>query len=126
MSAGKIALPNPKRRKSHQRYVMFLMESPMNDNFPYEKFQGFFNWTMTFRKDSDIHRPYGWAAPKSWPWHYAPALGAPITWNYPKRSGKLLARDFLFIQIMNNFGLLLNKLPILTKNFIKTKKIQIG
>jgi hypothetical protein len=89
MDGRKRALPNPKERKSNQRYVMFLMESPLNDQFPYEKFKGFFNWTMTYRKDSDIQRPYGWAAPKSWPWHYAPALGTPINWNYPKHSGQL-------------------------------------
>ena len=60
MNDGRILLPNQKRRKPNQRYVMFLMESPLNDNFPYEKFGKFFNWTMTFRRDSDFYRPYGW------------------------------------------------------------------
>jgi hypothetical protein len=44
MDNGHIPLPNQKRRRGQQRYVMFLMESPLNDNFPYEKFGGFFNW----------------------------------------------------------------------------------
>jgi hypothetical protein len=25
-------------------------------------FSGFFNWTMSYRKDSDIFAPYGWVA----------------------------------------------------------------
>lgn len=74
-----IPLPNPKLRKPTQRYVMFLMESPSNDNFPYEKFGSYFNWTMTFRRDSDIYRPYGWVAPKNWEFHYAPKKS--INWS---------------------------------------------
>ena len=33
------------------RYVMFTLESPENDDFPYNKFDDFFNWTMTYRLD---------------------------------------------------------------------------
>ena len=79
MHDGHLRLPNPKLRKPNQKYVMFLMESPLNDNFPYEKFRNFFNWTMTFRRDSDFYRPYGWIAPKNWDWHYAPR--EPIPWE---------------------------------------------
>ncbi len=78
MNNGQIPLPNPKNRWPAQRYVMFLMESPSNDQFPYEKFANYFNWTMTYRRDSDFHRPYGWVAPKNWTWHYA-ASGKPDT-----------------------------------------------
>ncbi len=49
MDNGKIPIPNQKRRLPNQRYIMFLMESPLNDGFPYERFGGFFNWTMTYR-----------------------------------------------------------------------------
>jgi hypothetical protein len=49
MDGGKIAMPNQKRRKPHQRYVMFLMESPLNDNFPYENFGNFFNWQVHYK-----------------------------------------------------------------------------
>ena len=56
MRDGRIPLPNQHRRKSNQHYVMFLMESPLNDGFHYEKFKNFFNWTMTFRRDSDFYR----------------------------------------------------------------------
>ena len=63
MGGGHTALPNRKKRLPHQKYVMFLMESPKNDGFPYEKFDNFFNWTMTFRLDSDFPNPYGWVEP---------------------------------------------------------------
>ncbi len=46
-------------RQPFQRYVMFNMESPlmypMNINY-----NGFFNWTMTYRLDSDFALFYGW------------------------------------------------------------------
>ena len=54
-----------------QVYVMFLMESPLNSpNFPYKKFGGVFNRTMTYRRDSDFESPYGWVRPidsPDWP-----------------------------------------------------------
>ena len=84
MKDGHIKLPNPRRRKPNQFYGMFLMESPLNDNFPYEKFGDYFNWTMTYRRDSDFHRPYGWVAPKDWKWHYAASGNSSIDWSkYP-------------------------------------------
>lgn len=47
----------PKSRLQHQRYVYFSMESPLNRPAN-AKFDGFFNWTMTYRADSDILTPY--------------------------------------------------------------------
>lgn len=47
----------PKNRLSHQRYVYFSMESPLNRPAK-DGFDGFFNWTMTYRSDSDIMTPY--------------------------------------------------------------------
>ena len=63
--------PKQKMRKPNQIYVMFSMESPLNADFPYQKFNSFFNWTMTYRKDSDVLSPYGWTVPLSNP-HQAP------------------------------------------------------
>ena len=82
--------PKPHHRKSNQRYVMFLMESPLNDGFhnTYEKFKSYFNWTMTYRRDSDIYRPYGWIAPKEWKWHYPPV--EPVNWKQYMTSGKII------------------------------------
>ena len=78
MEDGAISLPED--RKNKQVYLMFLMESPLNDNFPYERFQNYFNWTMTYRRDSDFYRPYGWVAPKNWTWHY-PKDSAEQNWS---------------------------------------------
>ena len=90
MDYGRI--PLPKERKSHQRYVMFLMESPVHStDFPFSKFSGYFNWTMTFRRDSDFTRPYGWIVPNSYGWHYPPDESYDIDWTYPDSgSGKEL------------------------------------
>lgn len=49
MGNGKAEIPNRNLRRPEQRYVMFLMESPLNDRFPYDAFPNFFNWTMTYR-----------------------------------------------------------------------------
>ena len=76
MNQGKV--PNQRLRDPNQRYVMFLMESPVHDNFPYDKFKGFFNWTMTYRLDSTIPHPYGWFRNKvingTRPFSYQPSL----------------------------------------------------
>ncbi|XP_067002550.2 alpha-(1,3)-fucosyltransferase C [Anabrus simplex] len=58
----------PNQRKSHQRYVFFLLESPQNvpvSTLPVYK--DYFNWTLTYRFDSDIWRPYGWLASRPMP-----------------------------------------------------------
>ena len=83
MDKMQTVVPNQKKRKKKQVYVMFLVESPQHDGFPYHKmkselaeffffkyillfssFSDFFNWTMTYRLDSDIPRPYGFILPK--------------------------------------------------------------
>jgi hypothetical protein len=50
----------PVNRSRHQRYIFWSRESPgwryVNTNTMAE----FFNWTMTYRWDSDIAYPYGW------------------------------------------------------------------
>ena len=60
MNSGRgVPDPNQMRRRPQQRYVSFLMESPQHDDFQYDRFKNFFNWTMTYRLDSDIPHPYG-------------------------------------------------------------------
>ena len=49
----------PSRRSLGQRYIYFLLESPVNDYLDYSRFSDFFNWTMTYRRDSDVFAPYG-------------------------------------------------------------------
>ena len=81
---GQIPLPNQEKRKSNQLYVMFTLESPQNDVFPYENFRDFFNASMTYRRDSTFHEPYGWVAPNNWTWHYPASSDPGIDWSkYP-------------------------------------------
>ena len=47
-------------RSPHQRFVFFMMESQAFPIRSLGDMNSFFNWTMTFRWDSDIPRPYGW------------------------------------------------------------------
>ncbi|XP_041969184.1 uncharacterized protein LOC121726034 [Aricia agestis] len=48
----------PSSRYSHQKYIYFNLESA--DNYPIcnSEWDGFFNWTATYRLDSDIPFPY--------------------------------------------------------------------
>ena len=92
-TVGHISLPNQYNRKSSQYYVMFLMEGPLNERFPYEKYKNFFNWTMTYRRDSDFYTPYGWIAPKNWEWHYPPVK--PVNWKQYMKSGILAKSNYL-------------------------------
>jgi len=78
-----IQVPSQQRRKSDQRYVFFLMESPLNDglNYTNKRFHNFFNWTMTYRLDSDIPRPYGWFTENDSPQFYPPIE---LPWRQPQ------------------------------------------
>ncbi|CAH1788846.1 unnamed protein product [Owenia fusiformis] len=55
----------PKIRFPHQRWVFFQMESPVLNANEYKNWNGLFNWTMTYRRDSDIHIRYGAVLPTS-------------------------------------------------------------
>ncbi|KAJ8720916.1 hypothetical protein PYW08_006381 [Mythimna loreyi] len=50
--------PAPSSRSPHQKYIFFNMESA--DNYPVcdARFDGFFNWTATYRLNSDIPFTY--------------------------------------------------------------------
>ncbi len=49
----------PTMRLSHQKFVFLSMESPAWRFVDTETMANFFNWTMTYRRDSDIFNPYG-------------------------------------------------------------------
>nr|XP_045619552.1 alpha-(1,3)-fucosyltransferase C-like isoform X1 [Procambarus clarkii] len=49
----------PKQRSPHTRYVFWLLESPCLMFGSAEPFNQVFNWTFTYRLDSDFPRPYG-------------------------------------------------------------------
>ncbi|XP_076347597.1 alpha-(1,3)-fucosyltransferase C-like [Tachypleus tridentatus] len=48
----------PAIRLSHQRWILFVLESPHNTG-SLDHFNDMINWTATFRLDSDIVTPYG-------------------------------------------------------------------
>lgn len=52
-------------RQSFQRFVFMNMESPQSYQTPTWGLEHFYNWTMTYRYDSDIIRPYGYFSPKN-------------------------------------------------------------
>ena len=70
----------PKQRSPHQRYLFFSFESAaypnptQKENLTYAAMIDFFNWTMTYRWDSDVVHPYGWIEPikSSVPLHPSP------------------------------------------------------
>lgn len=53
----------PSKRSQHQRYIFFNRETPLTMNPKLKNVQyilkNFFNWTMTYRPDSDIRFGYG-------------------------------------------------------------------
>ena len=52
----------PGARRPEQRYVHWMFESPAHlfyDLTPLAQLNNFFNWSMSFRSDSDFHVPYG-------------------------------------------------------------------
>lgn len=48
----------PTERSLHQKYIFLSLESPYNTQFDGAVTRDFYNWTMTYRRDSDIHYPY--------------------------------------------------------------------
>ncbi|XP_050052502.2 alpha-(1,3)-fucosyltransferase C-like [Dermacentor andersoni] len=55
----------PPKRFSWQKWVFFLMESPPHTGFrDFHLTHGMFNWTMTYRRDSDVYVPYGRVIPR--------------------------------------------------------------
>ena len=52
-------------RTSHQRYIFLSQESPSTLPIDTSKFRNYFNWTMSYRQDSDIKLSYGRVRAKS-------------------------------------------------------------
>ncbi|XP_053181597.1 alpha-(1,3)-fucosyltransferase 7 [Scomber japonicus] len=58
LSKGLSSLPFELDRPASQHWVWLSLEPPVN-NERLKHFNGVFNWTMTYRRDADIHIPYG-------------------------------------------------------------------
>jgi hypothetical protein len=86
----------PERRSQNQRYVLWSLESAawFTDTI---RMANFFNWTMTYRWDSDIVGPYGYIAPTGdVPLHPSEDeikfyLSKPTTVNYAQGKTKMAA-----------------------------------
>jgi len=54
----------PKEKLPNQLYIFYSAESPAwpvpDETNAFNHMAGFFNWTMTYRWDSDVVHPYGW------------------------------------------------------------------
>lgn len=48
----------PRFRSPHQKYIYYNMESSENYPVCHSKFDGFFNWTATYKLHSDVPTPY--------------------------------------------------------------------
>ncbi len=81
-------IPDQRERKPHQRYIMILQESPLMDWNNHNYFNDFFNWTVTYRWDSDFTFPYGWISPGPQVKNgYAPSNDRLPNLNYPQGNG---------------------------------------
>lgn len=58
------AFGRPEKRKTDQIYIFYNQESPSNTRKTSE-LNNFYNWTMTYRSDSDIKTPYGFFIEKN-------------------------------------------------------------
>ena len=52
-------------RSSHQRYVFLQQESPLTSPLDLQFYQNYFNWTMSYKHNSDILLLYGRVKPKN-------------------------------------------------------------
>ncbi|XP_048389096.2 alpha-(1,3)-fucosyltransferase 4-like [Stegostoma tigrinum] len=62
--AGNVSQLPVVRRPSFQRWVWMNFESPTHTS-GLEKLNGVFNWTLSYKRDSDIFMPYGYLYPKN-------------------------------------------------------------
>ena len=53
-------LPDPSTRRKHQKYVFTTREAPTERKIPtLLKLQKYFNYSITYRRDSTFYTPYG-------------------------------------------------------------------
>ena len=81
-------IPDAVQRDPSQRYVMFMQEPPLMDGMDRSRFYNFFNWTITYRWDSDIVYHYGWIDSISSPFIMPPSDKYLPNYDYPRGNGK--------------------------------------
>ena len=52
-------MPKQSERRPNQYYIMWAYESPSYPGMDIHQLDNYFNWTMTYRRDSDFPFPYG-------------------------------------------------------------------
>jgi alpha-1,3-fucosyltransferase len=86
-----------KWRQPHHRFVFFMLEPPtFGPLFTSSIYNYFWNWTMTYRLDSDIWRPYGAFIPKK---TAIPRGRVPRAFHHPQQSRRNIPynqTDFFF------------------------------
>lgn len=66
----------PQKRNLEQVYIFSNQESPIHTPYFIKDYNNFYNWTMTYRLDSDIIRPYGFFEKRHT--HYQPPTALEI------------------------------------------------
>ncbi|XP_054711256.1 alpha-(1,3)-fucosyltransferase C-like [Uloborus diversus] len=66
----------PEYRAPHQVWILYSMEPPWLEVIDMQRFNGMFNWTMSYRKGSDIPLTYGFIGKKP---HNSLKLTKPLT-----------------------------------------------
>ena len=99
-----------RERKPNQIWVYFT-HSPPHINTPHSSFfNGFYNWTMTYQKNSDIVIPYSWELGT---WEKRSKLDVPPTFvDYAKGKDSLLYAD------INSCGLLRDKFIMKLQKYV--------
>ena len=77
-------MPKQSERRPEQYYIMWAFESPTYPFMDIHKLNNYFNWTMTYRRDSDFPFPYGRVVQTK----EHPPLGSPELANLINEFGK--------------------------------------
>ncbi|XP_018332675.1 alpha-(1,3)-fucosyltransferase C-like [Agrilus planipennis] len=56
---SKLEHGTPRKRRKQQKYIFMNLESPLHTT-DLKQYNSFYNWTMTYRSDSDVFRPYSY------------------------------------------------------------------
>ncbi|XP_015772806.1 PREDICTED: galactoside 3(4)-L-fucosyltransferase-like [Acropora digitifera] len=96
-----------KSKPSNQRWVYHLLESPHNAGRNPALLNGMFNWTMTYRVDSDFFVPYG---------YYTTLKPNEID---PKPKNYALGKDKLAVWVVSHCGVLRDGFVLKLLKYIK-------
>ena len=99
-----------KRKPAQQRWIYFMHESPVFAYSNVASYNGFFNWTMTYRRDSDFFVPYR---------YYTRLQPDEIALEATKTTNFAEGKDKLAVWIVSHCGELRDELVRTLMKFIK-------